>query len=96
MKTIQFEIPGFDELNNRIEELRKQIEELSQEKFCSSWLDNREFCKLLGISTRTAQNYRDRGMITFSQIGPKIYYKQAEIEAFLEQYKVKAFYSKSA
>lgn len=96
METVKFHIPGFSELRDQIEQLQEQIGELSKNQFSGRWLDNREFCDLLGISSRTAQNYRDRGLISFSQIGPKIYYNQEDIECFLEQHKVKAFYSKSA
>ena len=50
------------------------------------WLDNKEFCEYLRISKRTAQNYRDRGIIEFSQIESKIYYRLADIDALLENY----------
>ncbi len=46
-------------------------------------LDNKDFIKLMGISGRTAQQWRDDGFIQFSQIGNKIYYRMSEIQRFL-------------
>ena len=46
-------------------------------------LDNKDFIKLMGISGRTAQQWRDDGLIQFSQIGNKIYYRMSEIQRFL-------------
>jgi hypothetical protein len=52
------------------------------------WLDNQEFCFLLKISKRTAQNYRDQGLVAFSQIGSKVYYKLSDVHELLENNKV--------
>lgn len=48
------------------------------------YIDNKEFCKVLRISSRTAQNYRDSGRIGFSQIGSKILYKVVDVRAFID------------
>ena len=47
-------------------------------------LDNKDFIKLMAISGRTAQQWRDDGFIQFSQIGNKIYYRMSEIQRFLD------------
>ena len=44
----------------------------------------RSFCEYLGISKRTAQNYRDTGVIPFSQIGSKIYYRWSDVVTMIE------------
>jgi NAD+--asparagine ADP-ribosyltransferase len=54
------------------------------------WLDNQEFCFLLKISKRTAQNYRDQALVAFSQIGSKVYYKLSDVHALLEFNRVAA------
>jgi len=46
--------------------------------------DNKDFIKLMGISGRTAQQWRDDGLIQFSQIGNKLYYCMSEIQRFLD------------
>jgi hypothetical protein len=47
------------------------------------------------IASRTAQRWRDEGKISFSQVGAKIYYTQADIEMFLKKHYNNAFASKS-
>ena len=63
--------------------------ESKQEK----WLNNPETCNILNISVRTLQNYRDKGLISFSQIGSKIYYKLTDIHEFLERHYNKSYTS---
>ncbi len=66
----------------------EQRSETSGELPEHTWLDNQEFCQLLKISKRTAQNYRDQGLVAFSQIGSKVYYKLADVHALLESNRV--------
>lgn len=49
----------------------------------AEWLHNGHVCEILGISKRTLQHYRDTGVLPFSQIGHKCYYKRADIERLL-------------
>jgi hypothetical protein len=45
--------------------------------------DNQEFLKVMNISKRTAQQWRDTGYVGFSQLGNKIYYRLSDIKALL-------------
>lgn len=47
------------------------------------WLDNADVCEKLGVSKRTLQTYRDRGLLAHSQINHKMYYKLEDVETFL-------------
>jgi hypothetical protein len=49
------------------------------------WLDNQEVMQLLRISPRSLQSYRDQGILPFSKLGGKIYYKASSVENLLEQ-----------
>ena len=49
------------------------------------WMDNADVCKLLDISKRTLQYYRDSGTLPYTFIGKKCYYKAADIEAVLNR-----------
>ena len=49
----------------------------------TDWLHNGDVCKLLNISKRTLQHYRDTGILPFTQIGHKCYYKREDVEALL-------------
>jgi excisionase family DNA binding protein len=52
------------------------------------WLNTKDVAKLIGVTTRTIQNYRDQGMLPFSQIGRVIRYRASDIQDFLMQYYV--------
>ena len=47
------------------------------------WQHNGDVCRLLGISKRTLQHYRDTGVLPFVQIGHKCYYKREDVERLL-------------
>lgn len=49
------------------------------------FFDNQEFLKVMNISKRTAQLWRDTGFIGYSQLGNKIYYRLADIKALLSE-----------
>ncbi|MDD4991173.1 MAG: DNA-binding protein [Paludibacter sp.] len=44
---------------------------------------NDEFMNLMTISVRTAQLWRDQGLISYSQISGKIYYRLSDIQKLL-------------
>ena len=50
----------------------------------TDWLHNGDVCKLLNISKRTLQHYRDTGVLPFSQIGHKCYYRREDVELLLQ------------
>ncbi|MDD4992146.1 MAG: helix-turn-helix domain-containing protein [Paludibacter sp.] len=45
---------------------------------------NDEFMDLMSISIRTAQLWRDQGLISYSQISGKIYYRMSDIQKLLD------------
>jgi hypothetical protein len=51
--------------------------------------DTDDLCKKLKVSKRTLQNWRDEGLIEFSQIGHKIYYTESAVNQMFETCKVK-------
>lgn len=78
----------FDGLSERLQTIEELIKTISK-KDSDNWITNDGFCKQLSISHKTAQTYRDKGLITFSQIGNKIFYKDSDINAFLSAYSIK-------
>ena len=48
------------------------------------FLTGKEVCELLYISSRTLQDYRDKGIIPYTQFAGKILYKESEIERILK------------
>lgn len=45
-----------------------------------------EVCRLLNVSARTMQTYRDTGKLPYSQINNKIYYKVSDVETFMQNH----------
>lgn len=93
MEAIILSTQQYKELVNRLDQLNKQLEE-KQKKPQDTFLDNQEFLQLMNISKRTAQTWRDEGVISFSQIGSKIYYRMSDVQKLLDNNYRKAFTTK--
>lgn len=52
------------------------------------WLTSEEARKILGVSPKTWQNYRDRGIIPFSQTGRKIYVLRSDLDDYLKSHSI--------
>jgi len=65
-------------LSEKSKKTRNPLEEI--------WLDTFEAARVLKVSTRTLQNYRDYGRLPFSKIGSKIYFKASDIENLLTEH----------
>lgn len=85
--------------DEEINKIYKKLDEISQSvnvnikrnPLKEVWLDVSETCQLLKISKRTLQSYRDNGILSFSQIAGKIYFKASDIEEHLQKHYVKGF-----
>jgi len=53
-------------------------------------IDNFKFIELMGISTKLAQSWRDKGIISYSQVNNKIFYRKSDIIELLNKYHVKS------
>jgi hypothetical protein len=49
-------------------------------------LNNADFLHMFKISSKTAQTWRDEGLINYAQVKGKIYYKLKDIHVFLDQH----------
>lgn len=67
----------------RLEVIETRIAELKGKTF-NGYIDNSEFKQLMKIGERAAQGWRDRGIIAFSKISGKIYYKIDDVEALFK------------
>ena len=76
---------------NGLKELQPQNVKTQDEILSNLWLNTAQVAKLIGVTTRTIQNYRDRGMLPFSQIGRVIRYRAQDVEVFMLKYYVKPF-----
>jgi len=83
MEVITIEKQAFVQLMDTLEKLTTVVigEKVVQQ---TEWLTGKEVMKILDISSRTLQTYRDSGSIGFAQLGrKKIYYRKADVEQFL-------------
>ena len=81
----------FSEITKRLDDLQQQLSNQSTTPLKKPFMDNEEFLTLMGISKRTAQSWRDQGIISFSQVGNKIYYKTGDVDKLLAEHYNKAF-----
>lgn len=77
-------------LHDTLEQIIDLITRRNADDSSNEWIESDEARKLLGISPKTWQNYRDQRLIPFSQIGRKIYVNRADIDAFLCQHMIAA------
>jgi hypothetical protein len=74
-------------LSGDIKEVKAQlltIKKTRAEKFNESWIDGQDVMLALNISKRTLQSLRDTGILPYSRINGKFYYKVADLEKLLE------------
>ena len=75
-------------LHDTLEQIIDLITRRNADDSSSEWIESEAARKLLGISPKTWQNYRDQRLIPFSQIGRKIYVSRTDLDAFLRQHRI--------
>ena len=85
MEYIAIDKSTYDDMLNGIKKTIKEIQSLAEvHNIQSDWVENGELAEMLGISKRQLQGYRERGILGFSTIGRKIYYRRAEVEKLIK------------
>ena len=76
---------ALDELTYRIEVLKTKLDTLYVASGIApqQWIDNDQACQRLSTSKRTLQHLRDSGILPFTKIGAKVFYKPEDIEKML-------------
>jgi predicted flap endonuclease-1-like 5' DNA nuclease len=70
-------------IEQRLEDLKKLVAKRQSEYTSDMFIDNDDFQRLFKISPGTATNWREQGIIAFSQINSKIYYKMTDVNKLL-------------
>lgn len=85
MKIITIDARAFEAWKNKFNEFVERMDAICtpHRKRSEKWLDNSDVCRLLNVSARTMQSYRDTGKLPYSQINNKLYYKATDVEAFV-------------
>ena len=74
-------LSALDKVNRRIKEVAHTHKPLFGDEH---FLTGKEVCERLYISPRTLQDYRDKGIIPYTQFAGKILYKASDLERLLE------------
>jgi DNA-binding transcriptional MerR regulator len=83
MKTTEKSQIELREIQEKLEALSNKINKIQKEKFETQIIDNADFIQLMNISNSTSRNWRNKGLIAYSQIENKIYYKVSDIQLLL-------------
>ena len=67
------------------QEIREEYR-LYHKSIGSVWIENDELSRLLSLSKHQLKGYRGRGLLGYTMIGNKIYYKRREVERFIKQH----------
>jgi DNA repair protein RadC len=81
-KWMQRLVKHFERLEKLFQEDGENIQLVDGEKL----LDNYDVCKLLNISKRTLQRYRDSKDLPFQMIYHKTFYKESDVLKFIQEH----------
>ena len=86
----QRNIENLDTLNQKIDRLLPIVEQMARppEQII---LDDVALREMLKMSKRSTAYLREKGLITYSKIGSKIYYLLSDILLFLKQNEIQSF-----
>ena len=73
-------------LKEQLDAIKNALTKKKEEDLSSDYIESKSIPKILGISQKTWQTYRDKGTIPFIQFGSKIWVKRIDIEAFLNNH----------
>lgn len=79
-----------NKMEEKMETLENILRDKSEQEINSQWIESVKIPKLLGISQKTWQTYRDKRLIPFSQIGSKIFVKRSDLEKFMESHYIES------
>ena len=79
-----------DTLLIKVQSMENFLQKKSEEEVSNQWIESAQVRKMLGISAKTWQTYRDERRIPFSQFGRKIYVKQSDLESFMQEHYINA------
>ena len=76
----------WESVQTDLKELKEMLREKSDNEIGGQWIESSEARKMLGVSGKTWQTYRDRRIIPFSQVGRKIYVRRSDLQKFMEEH----------
>lgn len=68
-----------------LELIKNLLTQKNEESLESQYIESKQVPKILKVSQRTWQTYRDSGKIPFIQFGQKVWVKWGDLENFMNQ-----------
>lgn len=91
MGYVAIEKSEYEQLLGSIKKAAMEIRTIAEEcSINSEWVENSELAEILGLSKRQLQGYRERGVLGFSTIGRKIYYRRDEVDRLIKNNTIKS------
>jgi hypothetical protein len=75
-----------DKMEAKMNQMEAILMAKSESEINSQWIESIKIPKMLGVSRKTWQTYRDKRLIPFSQIGSKIYVRRSDLEGFMNSH----------
>ncbi len=73
-----------DDLKELLELTERAVQKYSPIFKEEQWLDNQEVCLMMNITKRTLQTYKSKGLLPYSRLNRKNYFKLSDVRALLE------------
>lgn len=73
-------------LHEKLDRLAELVSNRNADERDAEWIDSEKARKMLNVSPKTWQTYRDQRVIPFSQIGRKIYVKRGDLQEFMRSH----------
>jgi hypothetical protein len=73
------------DIKQRLDDIALTLKQKQRTEPDQIWYDNQEFLQIMNISKRTAAYWRTENVITYSQVGNKIYYRLSDIMDLLQK-----------
>lgn len=92
MEIVSIDTRIFDEMIRQVKAVEEKAVALCrrQEDWgLKKWLDNQEVCQILGISVRTLQTYREKGLLPSTSIKHKIFYNLNATALFVPDFHIR-------
>ena len=74
-----------EQIEERLDDLLLMLKDKQRTNPDQVFFDTQEFLQIMNICKRTAQHWRDSGLIGYCQIGYKIYYRLSDILELLNK-----------
>lgn len=69
------------EVIRRLDRLEERLSLVQPAGF--AWLDGAEVCQILHVTKRTLAEYRFRGILPYSKLGGRVFFRLSDIENYL-------------